>query len=326
MLVAGHVVVGDEERRDALLVVLADDRFEIVGGAETALAALHVDDGAERALERAAAAEVEARHPALVARQRRRRQVRRRGASEVRQVVHVVVERLHRAVHRVAQHEVEAAFLGLAGEDRDAHVHGFLDLGRRYRQHRQAARHVEAADRHRQATQLQELAGEVDRVRELVGLDADQADESLAAAAFDLGQKPVGTDAGIGLVDRVDDDVDVGAQNFARAAILAQPVERGEGIGRNVRPQPSDRIAIIVVMSRLDQDQMKLRTLYGTAHRGLLQRQNPRAASSPLPLDGNHQHNALSRIATQRGATDIHRLRDAIRLLNLGFCKAEPGH
>jgi hypothetical protein len=56
VLVAGHVVVGDEERRDALLVVLAHDRLEVVGGAEPALAALHVDDGAERALERAAAA------------------------------------------------------------------------------------------------------------------------------------------------------------------------------------------------------------------------------------------------------------------------------
>ena len=47
VLVAGHVVVGDEERRDALLVVLAHDRFEIVGSAKAALAALHVDDGAE---------------------------------------------------------------------------------------------------------------------------------------------------------------------------------------------------------------------------------------------------------------------------------------
>ena len=45
MLVAGHVVVGDEERRDALLVVLADDGLEVVGVAEAALAALHVDDG-----------------------------------------------------------------------------------------------------------------------------------------------------------------------------------------------------------------------------------------------------------------------------------------
>ena len=93
MAVARHVVVGDEERRDALLVVLADDRFEIVGVAEAALAALHVDDGAERALERAAAAEVEARLLALVARQRGRRQMRRRRVLDARQVVHVVVER-----------------------------------------------------------------------------------------------------------------------------------------------------------------------------------------------------------------------------------------
>src|SRR4029453_10609852 len=62
MLVAGHVVVGDEERGDALPVVLAHDRFEVVGGGEAALATLDIDDGAERTLERAAAAKVEARN------------------------------------------------------------------------------------------------------------------------------------------------------------------------------------------------------------------------------------------------------------------------
>ena len=140
MLVAGHVVVGDEERRDALPVVLADDRFEVVGAAEAALAALHVDDGAERALERAAAAEIEARLAALVAGQRGRRQAGRRRALDARQIVHVVVERLQRAVPGIEQDRVEPAFLGLAGEDRDAHVHGRLDLRRHDRQHRQAAR------------------------------------------------------------------------------------------------------------------------------------------------------------------------------------------
>src|SRR5207248_9632249 len=54
-LVAGHVVVGDEERVDALPVVVANDRLEIVGAAEAALATLHVNDGAERALERTSA-------------------------------------------------------------------------------------------------------------------------------------------------------------------------------------------------------------------------------------------------------------------------------
>jgi hypothetical protein len=68
-------------------MVLADDRLEVFGAAEPALAALHVDDGAERALERTAAAEIEARLLAGVAFQRRRRQVRRRLVPEARQVV-----------------------------------------------------------------------------------------------------------------------------------------------------------------------------------------------------------------------------------------------
>src|SRR5277367_1989565 len=56
--VAGEIVVGDEEPVDALLPVLANDLFQIVGRAEAALAALYVDDGAERALIGAAAPKV----------------------------------------------------------------------------------------------------------------------------------------------------------------------------------------------------------------------------------------------------------------------------
>src|SRR5262249_58237801 len=88
---AGHVVVGDEERRYALPGILAHDCLEIVGGAEAALAALHVDDGAERALERAAAGQVEARLAALVARQRLGRQRRRWRALGTRQILCVAV-------------------------------------------------------------------------------------------------------------------------------------------------------------------------------------------------------------------------------------------
>ena len=65
--VAGEIVVGDEEGLDPLGEVLADDPFEVVGGAEPALAPLDVDDRAEAALERAAAAEVEARPLARIA-------------------------------------------------------------------------------------------------------------------------------------------------------------------------------------------------------------------------------------------------------------------
>ena len=148
---------------------------------------------------------------------------------------------------------VEPAFLGLAGEDRDAHVHGRLDLGRHDRQHRQAAGGMEAAHRHRQAG-LEELAGEVDGARELVALHADQADQRLAAAALDVGDDAVGAHPRIGLVERLDEDVDVGPEHAALAAILAQAIERGQRIGRDVGAQPSDRIAVVVVVRRLDQD------------------------------------------------------------------------
>ena len=59
ILVAGEIVVGDEEAVDALGEIGAHDRFDVVGAAVARFAALHVDDGAERALERAAAPGVE---------------------------------------------------------------------------------------------------------------------------------------------------------------------------------------------------------------------------------------------------------------------------
>ena len=100
----------------------------------------------------------------------------------------------------------------------------------------------------------------------------------------------------IGLVERLDDDVDVGPKTLAAAAILAQAIERGQGIGRDVRPQPGDRIAVVVVVRRLDQHEVEGRTLHGTAHRGFSPITEPavRAGRCFSPLDGMLQgHNAL---------------------------------
>ena len=90
--VSRQVVVGEEEPADADGVVGAHDRFQVVGAAEARHAALHVDDGAEGALERAAAAEVEARIGAMGPlhlggfeegdRGSRRRRTAREGAAE----------------------------------------------------------------------------------------------------------------------------------------------------------------------------------------------------------------------------------------------------
>ena len=102
-------------------------------------------------------------------------------AGDARQVLEIIVDRLELVVPGVDEQLVEPALLGLAGEQRAAHVERLLDLGRDLLQHRQAARDVEAADHHRQPGGA-ELAGEVERVVELVGLDADQPDQRLRAA------------------------------------------------------------------------------------------------------------------------------------------------
>ena len=49
--VAREIVVGDEEARDVLFGIGAHDAFDIVGRAVARLAALHIDDGAEAALD-----------------------------------------------------------------------------------------------------------------------------------------------------------------------------------------------------------------------------------------------------------------------------------
>ena len=86
ILVAGEIVVGDEKPIDAVLEILAQDALDVVGAAAARFAALHVDDGAERALERAAAAGVERRHVAdgfahRIAGQKRRHQLFERRQS-----------------------------------------------------------------------------------------------------------------------------------------------------------------------------------------------------------------------------------------------------
>src|SRR5450756_1644952 len=60
VLVAGEIVVGDEEGAQPLRVIRPHDELDILRRAAARLAALHVDDGAERALVGATAAGVEA--------------------------------------------------------------------------------------------------------------------------------------------------------------------------------------------------------------------------------------------------------------------------
>ena len=197
VLVAGEIVVGDEEGLHALRQIGADDDLDVVGAAMARLAALHIDDGAEGALERAAASGVETGHPAAGAADHFRRQDRRRGSFDGRQVVHVIVERLEFAIERVAQHGVEPAFR-LAGEQAASQRLRLAQICGRLRQHGEAARHVEAADGDGDAAAAK-APRQVEGARKLVRLHADEFDEARARRS-DGGGDFLGSYAGVGLV------------------------------------------------------------------------------------------------------------------------------
>src|SRR5262249_29613671 len=63
--------------------------------------------------------------------------------------------------------------------------------------------------------------------------------------------------ARIGLVKRMNLDLDIRAEHAPLGAILRETVERGERSGRNRRTQPLDDVAIVVVMRRLHQHEAK---------------------------------------------------------------------
>ena len=146
--------------------------------------------------------------------------------------------------------------LGLAGKERDAERLRLADVGRQLRQHGDAAGDVEAADADRQPGR-EERPREIDRARELVRLHADQADQRLAAGLPDHADDAVGPNAPVGLVIGVQADLDAFAQHAAPLRVLGEAVEAGERIGRDRRPDPLDRIAVVVIVRRLDHHEMK---------------------------------------------------------------------
>jgi hypothetical protein len=147
VLVAREIVVGDEEAVDALFEILAQDALDVVGTAAARFAALHVDNGAERALERTAAAGVESGDVADGLAHRISRQKRRHRVFERREVIDVIVDRLERTGGGIAHYFFHAAFR-LAREQRHAHVERLLQIGADGIEHRQHAGNVEAADDH----------------------------------------------------------------------------------------------------------------------------------------------------------------------------------
>ena len=192
----------------------------------------------------------------MFARCRGTRQDRRRRALQSRQVRHEVVERLQFAAVSVEQHLVQTA-LGLAGKDRDAQIHGLANVGGQFGQHGQATADVKAPDADLDPGGPQRPS-DVHRPGKLVCLDPDQGDHSrdrrsCSMAADDL----LRLDPGVGLVAGAYLDIDVVAEHPPFAAVQGDPVDRGHGVGGNLRAHPLYDIAIVVVVRRLEEVELE---------------------------------------------------------------------
>ena len=143
--VAGEIVVGDEIVVDALGEVGAHNRLDVVGGAEARLAPLHVDDGAETALKRAAAPGVEAGVMTDDPPDHFLGQHGYRRGLHAGHVMEVVVEGLRLAGVDVAE-KIRHPPLALARVEGHAERLRLFQIRRKLGKHRDAARDVEAAD------------------------------------------------------------------------------------------------------------------------------------------------------------------------------------
>ena len=249
-LVTGEIVVGQKEAGDAFLQIFADHPLHVVGRTRAGFAPLHVDDGAERALKRAAAAGVEAAAPSGGPPHKFDRQERTCLTLHVDEIAHEVVLRLEPAGGGVLQQRVQTAF-ELAGENGDAEFAREIEIDGGAVEHRDAAGNVKAADHDRNAV-LAERTREIERARVLIALHADQRDHAEPVGFAKLAEQLANVDAGVGLVDHVDDDVDIRAEHPALRAIQNDAVNRGERVRRNETAPPADDVTVVVIVRRLD--------------------------------------------------------------------------
>jgi hypothetical protein len=104
---------------------------------------------------------------------------------------------------------------------------------------------------------LAKRPGEIKGTRVLVGLNADKGDEPEVAVALEPVQKSGDVDAGVDLIDRHDIDINPGAEDFPLGTIDSDAVDGGQGVRRDHRSPPADNISVIVVVGRLDKNELK---------------------------------------------------------------------
>jgi hypothetical protein len=97
--------------------------------------------------------------------------------------------------------------------------------------------------------------GVIDGAWKLVGLHADKTDQRLATRLADFSDNPVRLDPPVGFVIGMQADFDIGSK--PAACVLRQGVHPCQRVGGNGRAEPLDRIAIVIVVRRLDHHEVE---------------------------------------------------------------------
>src|SRR5271157_579662 len=257
ILVAGKIVVGEEIEGDAVFVVVAANGLgNVLRGAETHFAALNVDDGAEGAFERAAAAAIEG---AKIGSGELAEIFPANGGDglgvEVGLVVQEIVERLQAAVNGIVQ-QVAPGFFDLPFDDGNTRVQELLYIGRDIREKGEIAADMEPADQNGKAGAPKGVS-KIASAGELIGLHADKAHDA-------FGETPA-----LGTADALDGDfvhsfieqvnlyLPGVAQTLLPDNVFGEPGETRERVARKNAAKMAHHITVIIILGRLDEIEVK---------------------------------------------------------------------
>lgn len=98
---------------------------------------------------------------------------------------------------------------------------------------------------------------QIDSPGKLIGLNANETNESLTTRPENQFDDLIRSDTPIGLIVGMKTYFYTCTQHCARARIFGQAVQAGQRVGWDSRPNPLNGIAVIIVVGRLDQNDMQ---------------------------------------------------------------------
>ena len=156
-----------------------------------------------------------------------------------------------RSLNAANQQLVEPAF-SLACEQRDPERERIFHFGRHFRKHRETSADVESTNRNLDP-RVAQFARNIDRPRELIGLHSDQQYDAAIRIALEPPNNRTHRHSLIGLVVRLDIEIDALAEDLPRLRVDRKSVQVRQRTRRHEAAPPLDQVAVVVVMRGFDE-------------------------------------------------------------------------